>query len=280
MKSVLVFLGLVAVAVCAGTGGTMNAGYWYYSTSDCTSIAETDVTFGEGLEEGSFFPTNNCVGWSDPGYYIFNYLSHYYNFTCNATHINYWGYYDSSCSGSVADSGSYTIATCATDLDAIDYDCVDDWPNVGDFDDLDILSEYGYTIDVSAAINYFNDTTCGNVVGIVGAGYPSCEWPYHYYCDGGDFYAEYCTNFNLDCGSGCTQDGIYSPAGPLVDGTCYTAATLPDGWDYPGTGEVFFVYLDSYYQSSNLLFCEDTGGNAVATTASFALVAAAAALAL
>jgi hypothetical protein len=284
MKTAIAFLALIACAV-AGSSAAASvtyAGYWDFDSSDCSSTAETDTTFGDGLQEGYFFPVSQCTIYNYIGYDMFYYAGYNYIFTCNDTHIAYVGYEDDGCTDALGSSynGAFVLDNCATDKEGINYACITEWPSPDDFDNMDILDPEGGDIEVTAALNYFNDTTCGSVVSIVGGGYKSCQFPYHTYCDGGDLYIEYCLNTDGNCNSGCSNDGTEAPDGPLVDGTCYTSSNLPTGWDSVLTYNVFEVELDSYYTSANLLTCQGSGSSdAVATTVSFGLVALAAALA-
>jgi len=282
MKTALALLAFVACATAAASTVTY-AGYWDFDTADCTSTAETSTTIGDGLTAGYFFPVSTCTTYNYFGGAMFYTYFDYYNFTCNSTHITYDGYDDEACTELIGGSysGVILVDNCATDHNSYNYDCITEWPTPDDFDSMDIFDEYGGTIEVAAALNYFNDSACGNNVAVVGGGWESCQFPYHTYCDGGDLYVEYCSNANFDCGSGCTNDGTFAPDGPLVDGTCYTTTNLPSGWSTGLTGLVFEVELDSYYLSANLLSCEGSGSSdAVSMTVSFGVVALAAALAL
>jgi hypothetical protein len=282
MKTALALLAFVAVACAASASSSVTwAGYWEFFNADCSSTADTSTTFGYGLEGGYFFPTGVCTEYNYIGGDMF-YYDEYSNFTCNSTHIIWqqW-YYDSGCQSTPDYSGTFLLNNCGTDKDYINYACITAWPTPDEYDTMTILDPEGGTIEVSAAINYYNDTTCTNVVAAVGGGYTTCQFPYYRYCDNGDFYVEYCININADCNSGCSNDGSTAPNGPLKASTCYTAATLPTGWGTALTGYVFEVELDSYYQTAELAFCEGSGSSdAVATTVSFGLVALAAALAL
>jgi len=284
MKTALALLAFVAVA-CAASASTTSvtwAGYYEFFNSDCSSTAETGgLPDGDGLLGAYFFPTGTCSYYNEIGYEMFYYYDYYTNFTCNSTHIIWqqW-YYDAGCHTTPDYTGVYVLDNCGTDKDYINYACITEWPTADEYDTMSILDPDGGDIDVSVAINYYNDTTCTNVVAAVGGGYATCLFPYYRYCHNGDFYVEYCFNTNADCNSGCSNDGTLAPDGPLKADTCYTSATLPSGWDTGLTGPVFEVQIDTYYQTAQLAFCEGNGSSdAVATTVSFGLVALAAALA-
>jgi len=285
MKTAIALLAFVSVALCASAASTTTwAGYWYFYSSDCTSTAATDTVSGDGLEDAYFFPTSSCVKYNSLGGDMFYYYSYYYNFTCNDTHIAWQAFDYADCAGTPEYTGTYTLNNCGTDHDYVNYDCITEYPSPDDYDTADILDAEGEEIEVSAAVNYYNDTTCTNAVASNGGGYASCYYPYYKYCDGGNLVLEFCVNSHLDCSSGCDADGTYAPEDPLEGDTCYTAATIPTGWAYPTglTGNLFEIYLNSYYQSTQLVFCEGSGSgsDAGAITVSFGLVALAAALAL